>query len=457
MKPLKISEVAKAVGGTINNPDIADKLIVGVSFDTREAMDDMIFVPLKGENTDGHNFLHEAMKCGAVCVFSEVETYIDAIMVEDAAQALKDLAEYYRSLFDVKVVGITGSNGKTSTKDMIASVLAEKYNVVKTIGNFNNEIGLPTTIFNIDENTDVIVLEMGMNHSGEISRLSKIARPDYAVITNIGVAHIENLGSQEGIFKAKSEILDYLAPNGKVYLCGDDNFLTRYRDRRSYIFYGYGMRNSYRATDIDGGGLDSSMYTVTLKNGETLEAYLPTPGRHMVLNSLAAIAIGEEFGLTAAQIAEGIKKFKSSGRRMNVIETNGGMRVIDDCYNASPDSMKAALEVLIQAQDGNTIAILGDMLELGESSYDMHFDVGAEAAKLCIDTIICVGEASEATYEGAYNAFRDGGSNSQIIYFGSKDDCMAQLDAFVKPGDTILVKASRGMRFEDIVSKLVND
>jgi len=456
MKPLKISEVAKAVGGKVNNTEIADRMIVGVSFDTREAMEDKIFVPLKGENVDGHNFLHEAMKCGAACVFSEIETYVDAIMVEDAAQALKDLAEYYRSLFDVKVVGITGSNGKTSTKDMIAAVLAEKYNVVKTIGNFNNEIGLPTTIFNIDDNTDVVVLEMGMNHSGEISRLSKIARPDYAIITNIGVAHIENLGSQEGIFKAKSEILDYLAPDGKVYLCGDDNFLIRYRDRKNFTFYGYGMRNTYRANDIEGGGLDSSQYTVLMKTGETLEVYVPTPGKHMVLNSLAAVAVGEELGLSPAQIANGIKKFKSSGMRMNVIETNGGMHVIDDCYNASPDSVKAALDVLIQAS-GNTIAILGDMLELGEQSYDMHFEIGAEAARLCIDTIICVGEESEATYEGAYNEFRSGASNSQIIYFNSKDDCLAQLGTFVKAGDTILVKASRGMRFEDIVNKLVHD
>ena len=456
MRPLKISEAAKAVGGVINNPDIADRLIVGVSFDTREAMHDMIFVPLKGENTDGHNFLPEAMKCGAVCVFSEKETYVDAIIVKDAAQALKDLAEYYRSLFDVKVIGITGSNGKTSTKDMVASVLSEKYNVVKTIGNFNNEIGLPTTIFNIDDDTDIVVLEMGMNHRGEISRLSKIARPDYVIITNIGVAHIENLGSQEEIFKAKCEILEYLAPKGKVYLNGDDVFLARYRDRKDFIFYGYGVRNSYRANDIEGGGLDSSLYSVLLRSGETLEVYVPTPGKHMVMNSLAAVAIGEEFGLTSAQIADGIKKFKSSGMRMNVIETNGGMRVIDDCYNASPDSVKAALDVLMQAS-GNTIAILGDMLELGEASYDMHFDIGACAARLCIDTIICVGEDSEATYEGAFSEFRNGASNSQIIYFVSKDDCIAQLSTFVKAGDTILVKASRGMRFEDIVRKLVND
>jgi len=456
MKPLRIDEVAKAVGGTLNRSDIGDGIITGVSFDTRESMEGKLFIPMKGAKRDGHDFLHEAVKCGAVCVFSEKETFVDAIMVEDTSKALMDLAEYYRSLFDVKVIGITGSNGKTSTKDMIASVLSEKYNVVKTIGNFNNEIGLPITIFNFDENTEVAVLEMGMNHRWEIHRLSRVARPDYAIITNIGVAHIENLGSQEEIFKAKSEILDFMKKDGKVFLNGDDDFLIRYRDRKNFVFYGYGVRNSYRPISENASDLYSSRYVTELKNGEELAVYVPSPGKHMIMNSLVAVAIGEELGLSAVAIAEGIKKFKPSGMRMNIIETDGGMRVIDDCYNASPDSVKAALEVLNQAE-GNTIAILGDMLELGENSYDMHFEVGVEAARLCVDTIICVGEHSEATYEGAYSQYRAGSSNSQIIFFDNKAACLEHIPRIVKPGDTILVKASRGMRFEEIVSFLVND
>ena len=453
MKPLTIDQVAKAVGGTPNRPDMADVTISGVSFDTREAMEGKLFIPLKGAHHDGHEFLHEAVKCGAACVISERETFVDAIIVKDAAQALKDLAEYYRSLFDVKIIGITGSNGKTSAKDMIASVLSEKYKVVKTIGNFNNEIGLPTTIFNIDETTEVAVLEMGMNNLGEISRLSKIAKPNYAIITNIGVAHIENLGSQENIFKAKSEILDHLSPDGKVYLNGDDDFLLRYRDRKDFIFFGRSLRNAYKPLEEENTDLYSSNYSIVLKNGEKLDIYVPSPGRHMVMNSLVAVALGEELGLDAAQIAEGIRRFKSSGMRMNVIETTGGMRVIDDCYNASPDSVKAALEVLTKAE-GNTVAILGDMYELGENTSEMHFDVGVEAARLCISTIICVGESSEATYEGAYSQYRTNASNSEIIYFNSKQDCIDHLPRIVRPGDTILVKASRGMKFEEIVSWL---
>jgi len=452
MKPITIAQVANAVGGVPNRPDISDRPISGVSFDTREAMDGKLFVPLVGAVHDGHNFLEEAMNCGAACVISEHETHVDAVIVKDAAQALKDLAEYYRSLFDIKVVGITGSNGKTSTKDLVASVLSEKYRVVKTIGNFNNEIGLPTTIFNIDATTEVVVLEMGMNHSGEIHRLAKIARPDYAVITNIGVSHIENLGSQEGIFKAKSEILDYLLPTGKAYFNGDDEFLARYHDRPNAVFFGYGEQNAYRPIADETTDMYGSSYTTLLQNGEQANIYVPSPGRHMVMNSLIAVAIGEEFGLTAAQIADGISKFKSSGMRMNIIETDGGMRVIDDCYNASPDSMNAALEVLAKAE-GNTVAILGDMLELGDSSFDMHQSVGVNAARLGISTIICVGEHAEGIYEGVFSHHMDGDS-CEAIYYASKNECIAQLERHVRPGDTVLVKASRGMKFEEIVSKL---
>jgi len=435
-----------------NRPDIGDRPISGVSFDTREAMDGKLFVPLVGTVHDGHDFLEEAVNCGAACVISERETHVDAVIVKDAAQALKDLAEYYRSLFDVKVIGITGSNGKTSTKDLVASVLSEKYRVVKTIGNFNNEIGLPTTIFNIDATTEVVVLEMGMNHSGEIHRLSKIARPDYAVITNIGVSHIENFGSQEGIFSAKSEILDYLSPMGKAFFNGDDAFLTRYRERENAVFFGYDLQNAYRPIADEITDMYGTSYTTTLKNGESVDIYVPSPGRHMVMNSLIAVALGDELGLSAAQIADGLSKFKPSGMRMSIIETDGGMRVIDDCYNASPDSMKAALEVLAKAE-GNKVAILGDMLELGGASFEMHNAVGLDAARLGINTIICVGEHAEGIYEGVFSYFADG-SSCDAIYYASKNECIAQLERHVRPGDTVLVKASRGMRFEEIVSRL---
>ncbi|MCL2398087.1 MAG: UDP-N-acetylmuramoyl-tripeptide--D-alanyl-D-alanine ligase [Defluviitaleaceae bacterium] len=452
MKPLRIDEVARAVGGRLNRPEVGGTMITGVSFDTRGDMTGKLFVPLKG-NRDGHDFLQDAVNAGAMCVFSEIETRLDAIIVPDAFAALRDLAEYYRTLFNVKIVGITGSNGKTSAKDMVAAVLAEKYNVVKTMGNFNNEIGLPTTIFNIDDDTQVAVLEMGMNHRWEIHRLSKIARPNYAVITNIGVAHIENLGSQEEIFRAKSEIMDYMADDGRIFLNGDDPFLLRYRDREDVTFFGRTMKDGYKATNEETTALDGSRYTTRLKSGEEVDIYVPIPGRHMVMNSLVAVALGEELGLTGAEIAAGISKFKPSGMRMNIFETVGGIRIIDDCYNASPDSVKAALEVLCQAER-NTMAILGDMYELGEDSHAMHYDVGAEAARLCIGTIICIGPYSEAAYNGAHAQYQAGTSTSRIMHFDSKQDCISQLPHIVKSGDTVLVKASRGMKFEEIVGFL---
>jgi len=448
---MTIGEAAKAVGGTINRPEIADRLIHGVSTDTRLDTDGKLFVPLAGAGRDGHDFIHEAIKGGAVCVFSARQTDADAIIVKDTGQALKDFAEYYRQLFDVKVIGITGSYGKTSTKDLMAAVLAEKYNVVKTFANHNNEIGLPLTIFDIDDGTDVVVLEMGMDRRGEISRLSKIARPDYAVITIIGVAHIENLGSQEEIFNAKSEIFDYLATDGKIFLNGDDDFLNRYRGRANTTFYGYGADNAYRASDAQDNGLSGLQYTATLRSGEKVDISVPSPGMPMVMNSLVAAALGDEFGLSAAQITAGISKYTPSGMRMSIIDTPGGVKIIADCYNASPASVKAALDVLNRAE-GNTIAILGDMLELGEASSDMHYDTGATAARLGTGTIVCVGENSQHTYEGALSI----DSDSRIIYFANKDECIAQLPILVKAGDTVLVKASRGKRFEDIVDHLSN-
>jgi len=452
MKPLKLSEIAQAVGGRLNNPAKAETTICGVHFDTRQDVRGKLFVAIKGV-MDGHDFIENAIADGAVCVLSEKETDATAIIVQDTMTALGELAAYYRGLFDVKIVGITGSCGKTSCKDMIASVLGERLNVVKTQGNFNNEIGMPLTIFNITDETDVAVLEMGMNHRWEIHRLSKIARPDVCVITNIGLAHIENLGSQEEIFNAKSEIMDFMNPNGQVFLHGDDEFLIRYKDRQNVTFYGHDAHNSYRPENERDEGLDGTTYTTKLKNGENFEVFVPLPGGHMVTNSLAAVAIGDYFGLDGKQIAAGLENFRPTGMRMDIFDTPSGIKVIADCYNANPTSMRAALEVLAKA-DGDTVAILGDMFELGEDSKQLHHDLGCDAARLCLDMIICVGVDAEAMYEGAYSQSSRGASNSQIMYFQNKDSLIEHIERIVKAGDTVLVKASRGMQFEEIVRKL---
>ena len=385
------------------------------------------------------------MQGGAVCVFSEKETDVPAIYVDCTKQALMDLAEYYRGLFNVTIVGITGSNGKTSCKDMIASVLSQKFSVVKTLGNFNNEIGLPASIFNINEDTEVAVLEMGMNNRWEIHRLSKIARPNIAIITNIGVAHIENLGSQEEIFNAKSEIMDFLAEDGRVFLCGDDEFLRRHDIRDDVTFYGFDEGNTYRPLSVNDMGLEGTTYATILNEGEKLWVSVPAPGRHMVLNSIAAVAVGDYMGLGRSQIASGIADFQSSGMRMDVRDRACGGKLIVDCYNANPDSMKAAVTVLERSGVGRKIAILGDMYELGEYAEKLHLECGIYAQLMDIDVIVCIGNLAKHIFKGA-------GSNA--LYFATKEEFLGQMDKIVKPGDVILLKASRGMEFEEIVNEL---
>ncbi|MCL2575500.1 MAG: UDP-N-acetylmuramoyl-tripeptide--D-alanyl-D-alanine ligase [Defluviitaleaceae bacterium] len=452
MKPLKISDIAAAVGGELNNTAIANDYVNGVSFDTRNISRGMLFVPLKGAR-DGHDFLQIAIDNGAVCALSEQRTDLPAIYVDDTKKALGDLAHYYRNLFDIEVIGITGSSGKTSTKDMVATVLSQKFNVIKTKGNFNNDIGMPITIFDIDEATEVAVLEMGMNNRHEITYLSKIARPDIAIITNIGVAHIENLGSREEIFNAKSEILDGLKSDGRVFLHGNDDFLPSHANRANVTYYGVSELSGYVPQNIDDNGLDGFSYSIVLKSGKNVDIAVPSPGYHMLTNSLAAVAVAEYLGLSSEQIVKGIAAYRPTGMRMDVRKSSSGARIIADCYNANPDSMRAALNVL-SAEDGDCVAILGDMKELGENSAQMHYDIGRNAAELGIDMIVCIGLEAEQIYEGAYYEYRKGGTNSKIMYFADKMAFLEVAQKLIKPEDTVLVKASRGMQFEEIVEHL---
>ena len=453
MKPLKLSEIAAAVGGELNQSLLADTLCYGVSFDTRSIEKGMLFVPIRGVR-DGHDFLAQAVEKGAVCVFSEIETNLPTIYVKDAKRAMGDLAAHYIGLFPhLKVVGITGSCGKTSTKDMIGAVCSQVFNIVKTIGNFNNDIGMPITIFDIDEDTEVAVLEMGMNNRHEISRLSKIARPDIAVITNIGVAHIENLGSREEIFNAKSELFDGLKPNGAAFLHGDDDFLPRHKSRENTWFYGDCALSSYIPQNVVDNGLDGHNYDVVLRSGEKVSICVPAPGLHMLTNSLAAVAVGEHLGMTGEEIAAGIAAYKPTGMRMDVRKNPSGMRIIADCYNANPDSMLAALEVLAAEKSDRgakgVVAVLGDMRELGEDCAKMHYQIGEKAAKLGIDKIVAIGQ------QGAVHIFRGAAdARAHAIHFDTKENFLRKAQSLLSPEDTVLVKASRGMRFEDIVEFL---
>lgn len=422
---LEVLSILKAVNGKAYNV-IGTIDFVGVSIDSREDILGKFFIPLRGEHNDGHDFLREAYDKGAI-LFSEKETSFPHIRVENTYEALKSLAAYYLSLFNIEVIGITGSAGKTTTKDIIASVLSEKFNTVKTHGNFNNEIGLPLTIFRVDEKTEVLVLEMGMNHLGEIHRLANIARPSIAIITNIGEAHIEFLGSKENIRKAKMEILDFSPKH--IILNGDDEMLQNIYGADYYYFSS--------AENLNRNGLSGTSATLNLEE-KTFDIEINTPGDYMVQNAIVAAKVGLLLGLTISQIQDGIKKFAPSSNRMK-IEKRGSLSIINDVYNASPSSMKAVIE-LLSIQKGEKILVLGDMFELGDFSQKYHKEVG-EFALENIETLYAIGEF--AKYYGG-------------TYFETKEEFL-QSDEFknLKEAEaTVLFKASRGMEFEQIIEKI---
>lgn len=454
MKNMTLKAITAACSGTYFGPeDALNQEVTGVAIDSRKIEKGYLFAAVRGERVDGHTFIPKVMETGALCSISE-EKLEDAdypyILVESSLQAIKDIAEYYRQELDIKVVGITGSVGKTSTKEMVASVLSQKYNVLKTDGNFNNEIGVPLTIFNIREEHEVAVLEMGMNHFGEMTRLAKMARPDISVITNIGVAHLENLGSRDGILKAKTEMFPFVNPNGSIILNGEDDKLSTIEKYENIIpvFFGLSDDKQVYADNIVNLGLKGTSCDIHV-GGEIVSAVIPIPGSHMVLNALAGAAIGHALGLTAAEIKAGIEALVPVAGRNNIIEKEH-VTVIDDCYNANPVSMKASLDVLNYANT-RKVAILGDMGELGENEIQMHYEVGQYAAEKGIDLVICIGELCRHMYDGA-DAVKNW--NGRAVHFASKADFLAEMGNIIETGDTVLVKASHFMAFPEIVEKL---
>lgn len=396
MEALRIDEICKATRGTLlGEMDNSEATVSSVETDSRSIREGGLFIPLVGENFDGHDFVEKALKSGAsaTLVMREPETYVKNkhyILVEDTQLALGDLAFYYRSKFNIPVVAITGSVGKTTTKDMVASVLGEKFRVLKTQGNFNNEIGLPLTIFRLDSSHEICVLEMGMNHFGEIDYLGRIAPPEVAIITNIGDAHIENLGSHENILRAKSEIFPYVKHHGIAVLNGDDAMLQKVKGTipQEIIYYGTRENVPYLATEIE--NVDGGVACHVEGAGFSDKLFIPSLGRHMVYAALAAIVTGKHFGLSEEEIIKGVRSFVPTKMRMNVVEL-GDISILDDAYNANPQSMRAALEVLSQSDASYKVAILGDMFELGSLGPTLHHGVGDYASKLGIDCLIAIG------------------------------------------------------------------
>ena len=453
MKNLTLENIAQVCGGTYYGS--ADKLqeeVTSIITDSRKAENGCLFVPIVGERVDAHKFIPQVMAAGALATLSErvlEDADFPYIVVESSLQAVKDIAEFYLKQLQIPVVGITGSVGKTSTKEVIASVLSQKYRTLKTQGNFNNELGLPLTVFRLRDEDEMAVLEMGISDFGEMTRLAKIARPDTCVITNIGTCHLENLGDRDGVLKAKTEIFKFLRPDGHIVLNGDDDKLATVKGHEEIkpVFFGMDKDCQVYGDEIVSRGLKGM--TCMIHMGDTaFKVDIPMPGRHMVSNALAAAAVGRLYGLNAEQIKNGIESLEPVSGRFNMIETDKFM-IVDDCYNANPMSMKASLDVL-QDGLGRKVAILGDMGELGTDEAALHEGVGVHAGQCRIDACICVGPLA------AHIAEKASQTNPDLTVIREKDleSLLKNLNTYVKPGDTILVKASHFMKFENVVKAL---
>ncbi len=457
MRSLSLKELVDATSGTLVAGDPKTR-ISNICTDSRKVADGDLFIAIRGERFDGHDFVPAAFEKGAAgCVVSrdvDVPEGRFAIRVSDTVKALGDIARYYRSGFPVKMIAITGSVGKTTTKDMVASVLSRSYSVLKSEGNFNNEIGLPQTLLKIDETHEFAVVEMGMRGLGEIRYLTTIARPDIAIITNIGISHIERLGSRQKILEAKLEILEGLPQNGIVILNGDDNMLSALKGLLPYrtVFYALEDKNAdYCAYNIKTEGM-AVYFSVRIKNDE-YDVYLPAPGIHNVYNALAAIAAGAETGMEPSEIISGIASYSSGEMRLDIRDLNG-ITIINDAYNASPSSMEAALRVMKELGQGRRmIAVLGDMLELGEYAETAHYDVGRLAARTGVDHLLATGHFAVKYCEGAVAA---GISEENARHFEDNRGVIEYLKNIVKSGDIILVKGSRAMKMEEVAEALGN-
>lgn len=445
METLRVSEIAKVCGGEFN----IDTEITSVAIDTRKIEKGCLFICIKGERFDAHRFIDEAFEKGAAAVMISEDVKIDKpyIKVDDTAKQMLSLAGYYRSKFDIPIVALTGSVGKTTTKEFTHLVVNSKYKAIKTLGNLNNEIGLPQMLFMLDSSTEAAVIEMGMNHFGEIHRLSTATQPTMGIITNIGVSHIENLGSREGILEAKLEILDGLKKGAPLLLNGDNDLLSTVKND-DYKIYFYAVDNDadFKAVDIKENP-NTTSFTVQYF-GKEQKITIPAIGKHNVYNALAAFAVGILLDIDAETAADALKTYEPSGMRQKVVEING-ITSIEDCYNASPDSMKAGITTLAGIQACKKIAVLSDMLELGEYSEQAHYDVGTMAAENKIDYLLCVGSDAKYIVDGA----RDNGLLNAYL-FDSKQSLTDKLFEIAEKGDAVLFKASRGMKLEEVISEI---
>ena len=462
MKGLTPQAVAEAAGGTyIGSEEGRHTAITAVTTDSRNITPGCLFAALKGERADGHAYIAQAVRAGAGAVLAEhlpaEDMPVPAVLVKDTGEALKAAAGLYLRTLGIPAVGIVGSAGKTSTKEMVAAVLSQRYRTLKTEGNFNNELGVPLTIFRLREEDEIAVIEMGINHFGEMSRLGAVVRPDTVVMTNIGTAHLEYLHDRDGILKAKSEVFAYLQPGGHVVLNGDDDKLITVESVNGKPPVRFGIGNAgadVRAEDIVSCGLEGSRFRLCLPD-EELTVQVPSPGVHSVYNALAGAAVGVLYGLTGEEIRKGIESYESLTGRLRLLQV-GERTVIDDCYNANPSSMKASLRILGEAE-GRKAAILGDMGELGERTAEWHREVGVFAEEQGVDVLLCVGELSRHMAGAAREAAASAGKTEnerQVLHFADTEELLKALPAYIGEKDTVLVKASHFMAFGRVVEAL---
>lgn len=439
---MKFKDVAKILGYKASDKE-KQLVITGFSTDTRTLKKGDLFIAIKGENFDGGDFVKQALEKGAVGAITDKNLNIEGVIkVEDPIKALGSIALAHRDSFEIPVIAVTGSSGKTTVKDMIVQLLSVNWDVHYTEGNLNNHIGMPMTLLKTKRKHKVCVVEMGMNSRGEIDYLSKIAKPEFGVITNIGTAHIGELGSQEQIFKAKTELIANIKTGGYLFINGDDEYLSKLSNLEDIntIKFGIGNKNDVQAEKIRKTGAEFYEFIY----GKTLFK-LNVPGKHNIYNALAAISVAKNLGMDIKEIKQQIEKYLGSEMRLN-IKLIGAIRVIDDSYNANPESMKAALNVL-ETYKGRRIAVLGDMLELGCFSDKNHFDIGVEAAQKA-DLLLFCGKQAQNYKKGALSR----GKNEKHIYTFKYSDQAGQFIADIaQKGDTVLLKGSRGMKMENVL------
>ncbi|MBS4175470.1 UDP-N-acetylmuramoyl-tripeptide--D-alanyl-D-alanine ligase [Bacillus sp. FJAT-49736] len=452
-----IKQISKMIRIENDITSFEDTLINGACIDTRVIEEGNLYVPLKGRFSDGHLFVETAIQNGAAAAFWQMDVPnppedLPILIVEDVLTALQELAKAYLNELDVKVVGITGSNGKTTTKDMVASVLSQKYKVQKTIGNFNGKQGLPLTVLSLNEDTEIAVLEMGMSAKGEIEFLTKLARPDVTIITNIGEAHLQDLGSRGAIADAKMEIVQGLSPDGLFIYMGDEPLLKERIQAYPNI-----RRKTFGASN------ENDIYPMNVKQEEFGSAYstniapelslfIPVLGEYNVLNSLAAIMTGLEFGLSLNEIKEGLSSMQLTAMRMEMLSGMKGVKILNDAYNASPTSMKAALNLVMDLeQTKSKIVVLGDMLELGKDEIEFHREIGRFLQPSKIQYVYTYGELGYYIAEEATKQF----GSERVFSYLDKQKLTNALLSVIRGNELILVKASRGMKLEDVVDSLM--